>query len=366
MAVNATNNAPAVAANGTMGSQAVAIMNQIDREGKYAITPSLFQPYIENGKDFVNLYNMRKDKWERVQIANGTASLRKDEWLLIDEMLTRLVQTELNIVGDLMAAGLQYTFDGLSASSMYYESMSGMDAAEIHMRPTQHVREDSLDFKSQTVPLPFVSKDFPLDIRQLRQSRKLGNPLDIAGLEAATRSVLVTTERIFAGSVTYQVAGAPLYGLNNFPDAYTKNNLSNWAAGATTPKTIVDEVIAMIEVMKHDGFNGPFWLLLPPNYSARMQEDYNTYAGKTIQQRLLEIEDLQRVRVCRFFDNSKVVLLNASSETIRVLNGMSPTTFQWDVMAGLGTTFRVASIMVPQIKKDYTGKTGIYQATTGG
>jgi hypothetical protein len=51
------------------------------------------------------------------------------------------------------------------------------------------------------------------------------------------------------------------------------------------------------------------------------------------------------------------------SEYVRIVMGMQPTTLEWTSEGGMITTFKVMAIIVPQLRADQDGRTGLIHAS---
>ncbi len=60
---------------------------------------------------------------------------------------------------------------------------------------------------------------------------------------------------------------------------------------------------------------------------------------------------------------ANVALVQMTSDVVRVVTGMAPTTVQWDTDGGMTLNFKVMAIMVPQVRNDQAGNSGIVKYT---
>jgi hypothetical protein len=73
----------------------------------------------------------------------------------------------------------------------------------------------------------------------------------------------------------------------------------------------------------------------------------------------MEIEGLEDIRVSDTLTADNVILVQMTSDVVRLVNGMNISVVQWDINGGLGIEFKVMAIKVPQIRADQSGKCGI-------
>ncbi len=58
-----------------------------------------------------------------------------------------------------------------------------------------------------------------------------------------------------------------------------------------------------------------------------------------------------------------VVLVQLTSDVVRVINGLAPTTIQWDSVGGMLLNFKAMAIQVPQVRATQSGRSGIAKFT---
>ena len=65
------------------------------------------RPFVgKDGRTYMSI--MRNGKLIAVPTQNATATLRKDDWQLLDEAVVKVAKPRLKAVGDLRSAGLTY------------------------------------------------------------------------------------------------------------------------------------------------------------------------------------------------------------------------------------------------------------------
>jgi len=293
------------------------------------------------------------------KIRVNTSTLRYDEQKELDEKLLEISRFELGAVPAILAAGLRYDFDGMSATILQYEDMSDITDAELGMSPLGRGKTDNPEFTQKILPLPFMFKNFFIDARKLRMSRKLGQPLDTTGVALATRKVMELAEDILVnGSSGYPFGGGNIYGIIDHPNVNAVSLGTSWATD--TGENVIADVLSAIQASVNVKHGGPFELWIPRNFRSAMSKDYSTAKGdNTIRQRILDIDEIKAVRTINAMPSSKVALVEMREETIRMVMGLQPRVVEWDTEGGLGLNFKVLGIMVPQIRADQDGNCGI-------
>jgi len=298
---------------------------------------------------------------KNIRVNAGT--LLKDEWKLYDDVVLMIAQERLVGVGDLLSRGLTFPVpNALGVTVLEYEHASGIEAAQMSMDAVTRGRGDRPEFTLNYLPLPIVHHDFSLSIRSLTSSRRRGTPLDTFMVAAATREVTEFIENmLFNGpnSSTFAYGGGTIYGYCNHASRQQYTTLSDWGSSGITGKEIQNDVLNMIQLMINKKHYGPFGLYIPTAYETVMSEDYTTSYPKSVRTRLMEIEQLEFIKVADKLADDNVVLVELKPDTIRMVVGFQPMVLEWTSHGGMEFEYKVMSIMVPQIRADADGNIGL-------
>ncbi len=338
-------------------------------------------------------------------VVNAT-SLRKEEWIMLDQVVLRAARYRLRAWADLAAANSFGGFNGMSKLILEHETMTDPGIAIVDMDGLTEGRTDSPLFQLQGVPLPITHSDFWYSARRLAVSRNSGTPLDTTMGEAAGRRVAESVEKTLIGvntGVTYggnstQVGGygraSTVYGYLNFPSRLTFTGAyrptgngrsgSGWVPGDT-----LKDVLAMRDQLYLNKFTGPFMLYHSNDWDQYLDNDYfiTSSAGNipistnTLRERLKSIEGITDCRRLDFlFANITanppvgrgpglegitsanpftMILVQMTPDVCRAVNGMDITTVQWETVGGMQLNFKVMCISVPQLRADYYGDCGL-------
>lgn len=308
----------------------------------------------------------------------NAASLRKDEWIELDNVIIRAARARLRAWSDLASANSFGGFDGMSRTILEHETMSDPGEALVDMDGLTEGRADSPKFQLEGLPLPITHADFWFSSRRLSISRNTGTPLDTVMGEAAGRRIAETIERTVIGVTTGLTYGraadygrAPtVYGYRNFPDRITKTDLT--APTGSNPEVTVAEVLEMRELAYAANYFGPFMLYHSTDWDQYLDNDYARLGGNnasmTLRDRLKKIDGISDVRRLDFLPGAsypfEMILVQMTSDVARAVSGMDITTIQWDAVGGMRKNFKVMAIMVPQLRADFNGNTGIVHGTT--
>jgi len=286
------------------------------------------------------------------------AVLRKDEWKHFDEALIQVARQRLRAAADLITRGLTYNLQNpLGTTQLEWERISDIGPAQINMSAITDAERDRPLFDLKSLPIPIVHKDFQINIRVLEASRKRGEPLDTTGVELATRKVAEAIENlIFNGGYTVGTEGT-IYGYTNAPDRNTGSVTAAWASA--TGAQIIGDVLNMINMAQADHMYGPYVIYVPAPVYVHMGDDYKAESDRTILERVLAIPGIASVMPSDTLTGENVLMIQMSRDVVDLVVGMQPTVVQWESYGGLQQNFKVMAIMVPRVKSDYLGQSGI-------
>lgn len=319
--------------------------------------PGALRPWEgKDGKSFVTLN-------DKNFVTNAPATLRKDEWLTLDQAVIKAAQPRLNAVADLRSAGLQYNIpNGMASTVLQHETQSDIGDATTSMDGLREGDSDRPVYELKNLPLPIIHKDFSFSARQISASRNGGSPLDTTMAELAARKVADEVEKLTLGeSSSYSYGGGSVYGYKNFPQRLTG---SLTAPTASNHNTTVLEVLAMRQQAVAKKYYGPYTLYYSPDWYAVMDEDYSEAKGdNTLKDRLMKITGINEVKGADYLTGNEMILVQQTSDVARLVMGMDITTVQWSSHGGMQLNYKVMTIMVPQLRSDFYGNTGIVHRT---
>ena len=298
------------------------------------------------------------------------ATLRKDEWVKLDERLIESSRERLVIIDDLRAAGLTYSVGGLGTIISEWEASSEIADAEVTMDGETQAEQDRQEFTINGVPIPVIQKPFKIGERVLLASRTRGAALDVTTGVEASRSVARTSENmVFNGTTLGAVKSAAntyqIFGLTNFPGR-ALGTISDWSSPAVTPETILTEILALVQTMEtsHRKY-GPFTLYVPNTYSFQFRRDFKANGDRTLLQRVLAEPVIKAVRVSDVLADGNVILIQLTSDVIDLAVGADITNIQWASPSGWTNYFQTFAAWAPRIKQDYDDRAGYIHATVG-
>lgn len=318
--------------------------------------PNVLRPYLgKDGRTYITRNGVA------VPVQNATATLRKDDWINLDQAIVKAATPRLKFIGDLRARGLQYTVpNGMGSTVLQTQTVSDINDAVISMDGLKSAGGDRPEFELTNLPLPIIHKDFHYSARQIATSRSNGSPLDTTTAEMAARKVAEEAEKLALGRLaTYTYGGGTVYGLTNYTSVLTKV-LTNPTDSLWTPATLVAEILQMRGQSQAAYHYGPWAIYCSPNWDAFLDDDYSSQKGDlTLRERILKIDGIQSCLTLDYLQNYDLILVQTTSDIARIVVGMEITTLQWESNGGLQKNFKVMAILVPQFRKDHNGNTGI-------
>ena len=288
--------------------------------------------------------------------------LRKDEWKAMDEAVIPVYRERLVANGDLINAGLVYNItNGLGSTVLETEKMSDIQGASLSMDGAAKGENDAPVYTTEYLPLPIIHFDFHLNIRTLMASRTKGSPLDTTIAEMAARQVAEKQEEILvsATSASLTYGGGSIYSYLSAPNINTVTLAQNWDASGKTGEEILTDVLALKQALIDDRRYGPYVLYIPTAYETVLDDEFKTNSDRSIRERLNAVEGLSAIKVVDHLPANTVLMVQMTSDVVRLVQGMPLTTVQWDSGDGMRANFKVMTIAVPQIRSDANSRSGI-------
>ena len=325
--------------------------------------PHALRPYIgEDGNHYQTVVN-KDGKLKAVRLQNATAVLRVDEWKEFDDVVVKVARERLKAVADIQAAGLVKSIPaGMGKTVLVTETQSDTNPAEVNMDGISQSTNDRVVYEPTFLPLPIIHKDFHFTARQIEVSRQSSTPLDTEMIAQATRKVAEEMEKQLIGVSTvadqFNYGSGTIYGYTDFPSAITRTITAPTAVG-WTGTTLLTEILAMMQDSRDKFHYGPWRAYVAPAWEQYLGNDFKTASDKGLRSRILETQDLEGMQALDFLTNFDIVLVQMTSDVVREVNAMNITTLQWPTQGGMQINFKVMAIMVPQLRADQNGNTGI-------
>lgn len=328
---------------------------------KVGFTPHALRPFVgEDGRNYIVNAKPTGEHDKVLPVTNAT--LLKDEWIQLDRAVVAAALPRMRVVGGMQAKGLTTPLaDAMGVSIFQYQNASETRDAQVSMDGINRGENASQQFDLTSMPIPIVSLPFEITARELAMMRRDGRQLDTSLAEAATRKVTEMLEKLALGTAgTFVFGGATLYGLTNHPHINTATVI-DWDSSTKTQAQRLTDVIALKAASQADRHFGPWTLYVSYDWEQWLDEDYNTYASKTLRARILDIEGIASIEVTDYLTAKKLLLVENTKETADVIVGMNPTVIQWQTNP-LQYNFQVMAILPVRVRSDYNQRSGIVYA----
>ena len=299
--------------------------------------------------------------------------LQEDAQRAIDRAVVRVGLDRLVIAADLLAAGLTYPLpNALSVMELQWEQVSKSGGAQRTMSPAARGEHQLQARRPKRIPIYLTTDDFSVGIRFLQASQRIGAPIDTSLVEDATRRVNEAIEDATINGAGIAVDGNQTPGILNAPNVNTysyggASGKEAWDHADKTGQQILDDVLAMVAVLQANKKFGPYNLYVNTAYDNKLNKNFVENYPTTIRQRLEQVVVGGRNLVVRAADKlpaHRTVLMQMTSDVIDMITGLSPTVIPWTSADGFTLYWMVMAIMVPRVRDDYEGNSGIVVGNT--
>jgi len=330
----------------------------------------VLRPFIDDdGKCYITTYSGHgdreaEDSYQNQLVTNAT--LRRDEWIQLDEALIPVARERLVAIQDLIDRNLVYNLgNGMGTTVLETQDISNAMEAVMTMDGVTRGKNDRPEFGSHYLPIPIIHSDYEINARVLSTSRNLGNPLDTTSAALAGYVVAEYLEGLLFTSTAnmYKFGNGIIYSYINYPHRNLVTLDSKWSNSGVTGKQIVKDISAMKAASIAAKHYGPFVLYIPTAYETLIDEDYNDYRGGTIRARILEINNISSIKIADKLPADNVLLVQMTTDTVRLVRGIGLQNVSWGEEGNFVTKYKVLTIQVPQMRSDQAGNSGITHAT---
>ena len=298
-----------------------------------------------------------------VMVQNDTALLRKDEWIALDTAVMEAFQTRKRLVGDLQNRNLIHNVtNGLGTMVFQSQTRSKLNSALQGMTGMEVTDNEHFQFGLDSLPMYTIHKELQIPVRMLHASRNKGEALDTSGAAECGIKLSEKAEEILAGTTTpFTFGGGTQYGYTNYPDRVTVDLTYDWTTA--DGENILTDLLTMLTASQAQLAFGPFSLYVAQDIGLHLEEDFKANSDKTIRTRLLGVENIESVMTADYLPDGTVLLVQMTPNCVRLINGLAPTTVQWETNGGGLIHLRVMMILVPQLRSDFYGNCGIVHGT---
>lgn len=333
------------------------------------LDPARMRPFVgEDGGAYISVFKGGDPKKpDNYQIINvNAATLRREEWMSLDSAVIGIAEQRLTGFNYIKGKGLVYNLgNGMGTTVLESHTISDAMEADMTMDAVSRGKNDRPVFGATYLPIPIIHVDYEINERLLSVARSNGNPIDTTSAERAARRVAEKLEDMLFTNTTYTFGGGTIYSFVNHPSripvAFSDSDMpgAHWNDSGTTGANIVSQVLTMKQHLIENYFYGPYVIFIPTNYETPIDADYDATSGKTIRERILQITGIQDIVTVDRLSADNVLMVQLSSDVVRIVNGMPLQNVQWGTEGNLVHKYKVMTIQVPQIRADYNGRTGI-------
>lgn len=341
--------------------------------------PRCLRPFLNHNNQSVITKFMGYDAGNKPVLQNvathNAATLRKDDWIQIDEAVVQAARPRLRFFNDLRAAGLNVNLpNALGKTVWQYERQSDITPATVSMDGLRKGDSDRPLYDMQQMPLPIIHKDFSFSARQIAVSRNSNSPIDVTTAASASRMVAEKVERLALGvDEDFNYGGGQVYGVCNYPNRLTMMFTNPWMDNGYgypvrnpywKPGILQQEILHARRRLAERFHYGPYAIYHSSDLDEILDDDYNNdYNGisnsLTLRERLKKIDQIQSIKTSEFLPPGTIIMLEMDPNTIQAVTGMDITTVQWQDQGGFEIHFKVICILLPRMKSDYYGRCGV-------
>ena len=342
---------------GQVGVNASVDTMQSSGDGRSFVSGSLGQRLLAANFD-INILRPCADDAGNGLTVNGV--LLDEEWKHFDTVVQNIARERLPVVTDLIQRGLTMNLpNAMGVMTLEWERVkSDLLDAEVTMSGLTEATKDIQEFETVSMPIPIFHKEFYYNLRHLAAARRNGRMPDVSHAEVATRKIAEKIETVMFNGLT--VGGSTIYGLATEPARNTGSVTANWSTIATGEQMVAD-ILSMMNVASasNNNFEGPYTLYVSTTVANRLGNDYKANSDKTILQRMMEIQGLQKIMATSRLSGTNVLLVQTTSDVVQVINGIQPTMVEWESHGGFQHNFKIFGIMLPRVRSDGLSQSGI-------
>jgi len=308
----------------------------------------------------------RASTMEEVQKSKifANATVRHEDFLDIQGTLTETRRLDLYGIEDLRSANLTYPVS-ISDQIVSVENPNVFNPAQQEMNPNKF-DNDNTAFGQIWTPNPITHKTFSVPWRQQGFTYK-----GSLGLSESLRMVFERLDKmLYYGNddikINFNGTLQTIYGYTTHPNRGTET-ISNWLDPAKLDG-IVNEVIDVIGSMfvnQKVARQNSICIYYPKNFKSIFDKDYKSnYPSDTLRERLMRIPEVRDIKYADQLADSNLVMVEMDARTIQLATASDVIVVphvNTKPMQGQTTTAYAA--MVPVIKVDHYGRTGVMHCT---
>jgi len=308
----------------------------------------------------------------RANAVRMNAALPDDSWTVLDDAVYETRENTLQLVGDLMNAGLR-TEIPLMAKLDQWTIVDDTGEASVDMDPETATAETSVSYQLDTAPVPIVHADYSMGFREgpaEESGRAVGDGVDAMKATTTSRFVNETIERLVLGApgggigqqitVSRYDETSSLYGMIDHPATDTGATSADWTVDSTVVR---DDVRAARSALKNEPNNTSpgstgFWLYMGEDYWDVLDDaDSEGDGNKTVRERVENLSNVTLQGELDYLPSKSFLMFRPTQDIIDLGVAAEVQTIQWE------NPFRdhakVIGAINPRVKATASGQTGI-------
>ena len=299
-------------------------------------------------------------RYAHMQVSN--ALLRYDEWKAFDNVIEPLVRQRTSVFQKLVAMTPPMVMnDAMNHTVLQWQLRDNFGQAQISMDPARRTTTEQGNYDTRYMPLPIIHSDFSFSLRDLLISRNGGPGLDTTAMQEAAFAIAEKVERLTIGlEETCYFGGGYIYGLTNHPDRMTAT-LTDPEDDAWTVELFCNELVDLTTTMYNARRYGPYHVLYGAGWMSYMQRRYNEFDSTTLANAVRKLDRIASFEQADFLTGLQLIIIEPQAKFVRAVIGMNPTPIQWS-NTPFDVQMKLMAILLPQIRDDYNGDTGILHA----
>jgi uncharacterized linocin/CFP29 family protein len=298
------------------------------------------------------------------QIANN-AFLAREEWELLDTTVYAMAQRTINAWADIAGNAALVMNGNLATMSSKWAVDSEMSAqADVHMRLAARREHDRTDKQFYSIPIPFISKGFDIDARELLSARQAGRDIDTTEATEATRVVVEQAESIIMNGITDPVVlGGTILGYRTLPARLTGTAASFGGGDFGTISNIRPTFRGVLSALSQNRYDGPFHCYVAKEQYWEMQARFSDGSGQTALETVEAFPEIIDVKKNDEVPDGEMVLVQPTKTVVDLFLALNLEVRQWEAVDGSAMHFLVIMAGAPRVKRDYDGNAGIAHVT---
>jgi uncharacterized linocin/CFP29 family protein len=282
----------------------------------------------------------------------------------IEKEIGQVALERLSLVKSLSDEGLVTPLANWLAIPQYgWNEASKSGVAQAGMVPGGQGEDSQPDMTPSFIPIYCQWETHTISIRDLAAAARAGYDIETNQMQQGVRRINEATEdySIYGG---FQAAGGlKTYGLLTAPNRTVMNAIHDWDDPATTGVQKLNDIIAIRGALHAQHQYDPFNVVVGTTYSDSLDGDFKDLSSISTRERLMEINGLNEIITADRFPANTVGVYTVNKNTIDLIVGQEITNVSWPTASPWSFTTTILQCMVPRVRNDYNGQSGIVIAT---